>query len=170
MSEETATPTPATLATPATPALETALGAHPFLHGVSGDGLRRLATCARELSFPAGAFLLREGGEADAVHLLTAGRVVLEVQVPAQGPVRVEMLGPGDIVGIHWFFPPRRWVLDARCVEPVTSIALDAARLRAMLDEDPALGYAVTTRLLEQLYHRLERVRLQRLDVYGARP
>ena len=40
--------------------------------------------------------------------------------------------------------------------------------MRGMLDEDPVLGYAVTRSMVHQLYERLERARMQRLDVYRA--
>lgn len=146
------------------------LGAHPFLEGLAAAHLGRLAQGARVLSFPEGSFLLREGREADTLYLLTHGRVALEVHRPGHDPVQVESLEGGDILGLHWLFPPRRWVLDARVVEPVRAVGLDAAHVRACSDADPALGYAVSLRLLRQLYARLERVRLQRLDVYRAEP
>ncbi|XXT21307.1 cyclic nucleotide-binding domain-containing protein [Sorangium sp. So ce429] len=146
------------------------LGAHPFLVELPAAHLERLAEGARVLSFPEGAFLLREGGEADTLYLLTHGRVVLEIHRPGRDPVQVESLSGGDILGLHWLFPPRRWVLDARAATPVRAVGLDAAHVRACSDADPALGYAVSQRLLRQLYARLERVRLQRLDVYRAEP
>ncbi|KYF79828.1 cyclic nucleotide-binding protein [Sorangium cellulosum] len=147
-----------------------ALGAHPFLEALPAAHLARLAEGASARSFPEGAFLLREGGEADTLFLLTHGRAALEIHRPGRGPVQVESLSGGDILGLHWLFPPRRWVLDARAVTQVRAIGLDAAHVRACSDADPALGYAVSLRLLRQLYARLERVRLQRLDVYRAEP
>ncbi|WP_438014945.1 cyclic nucleotide-binding domain-containing protein [Sorangium sp. So ce315] len=149
------------------------LGAHPFLEGLPAAHLARLAEGASARSFPEGAFLLREGGEADTLYLLTQGRVALEVHRPGRDPVQVESLSGGDILGLHWLFPPRRWVLDARAVTEVRAVGLDAAHVRACSDAEPALGYAVSLRLLRQLYARLERVRLQRLDVFnldGAAP
>jgi CRP/FNR family cyclic AMP-dependent transcriptional regulator len=144
------------------------LEAHPFLSGLPDPFVRALTGCAREVSFPEGSLVLREGGDAGTFYLVTSGSVALEIHVPGRGPVQVESLHGGDILGLHWFFPPRRWVLDARVVTELHAFALDAACVRARLDEDPALGYAFTTRLLEQLYSRLERARLQRLDVYKA--
>jgi hypothetical protein len=34
------------------------------------------------------------------------------------------------------------------------------------MKEDPELGYAITSRLLDNTYQRLSRLRLQQLDVY----
>lgn len=36
------------------------------------------------------------------------------------------------------------------------------------MNEDPALGLELMTRVVQALYNRLVRVRLQRLDVYRA--
>lgn len=146
------------------------LGAHPFLEGMAAAHIERLAEGARALSFPEGAFILQEGHEADTLYLLTHGRVALEIHRPGGDPVQVESLSGGDILGLHWLFPPRRWVLDARAATPVRAVGLEAAHVRACSDADPALGYALSQRLLRQLYARLERVRLQRLDVYRGEP
>jgi CRP-like cAMP-binding protein len=146
------------------------LGRHPFLQGLGDEHLRRLASFARGCDLPPGARIFRAGEEADALYLLLAGRVALEQHVPGQGPVLVESLRDGDLLGLSWFFAPYEWHLDARAVEPVRACVLAAPALRRAMDQDPALGYALARRLLEALYARLERVRLQRLDVYRSRP
>ncbi|MCC6552996.1 MAG: cyclic nucleotide-binding domain-containing protein [Polyangiaceae bacterium] len=151
-------------------ALARTLGDHPFFRDISPDHLEKLASCAHEIAFPAGAVICREGKPATSFYLLRTGRVVLEINAAPRGAVRVESLGAGDVVGLSWLYPPYRWHTDVRVVEPVTAVAIDATCLRAKLDDDPALGYAVSRSLVHQLYERLERVRLQRLDVYRAEP
>jgi CRP-like cAMP-binding protein len=150
--------------------LAQALGDHPFLREIPPDALAKLADCTHEASFPAGAFMFREGAPANRLYLLQSGRVVLEIAAPGRGTLRVETLGAGDILGLSWLFPPYRWQTDAHVVEPVTALVVDTGCLRGKLDEDPALGYAVMKSLAHQLYERLERVRMQRLDVYRAEP
>jgi CRP/FNR family cyclic AMP-dependent transcriptional regulator len=142
------------------------LEAHPFLRGVSGEVLRRIASISHEESFARGAVLLREGGEADTVFLLESGLVELELNVPGKGPARLESLRAGDILGLSWLFPPYRWHLDAKAVEPTSVLAIDARMLREWMKADAEIGQAVATCLVGQLYERLERVRMQRLDLY----
>jgi CRP/FNR family transcriptional regulator, cyclic AMP receptor protein len=141
---------------------------HPFLRGLTPEQVSAIGCNTREQSFPAGALLLREGDPADTLYLLRSGRVVLELNVPGRGVTQVEMLKAGDILGLSWLFPPYRWHLDARAVEPVDVFALDASCMRGPSPENPVLEPALAMRLLRQLYDRLERVRLQRLDVYKA--
>jgi CRP-like cAMP-binding protein len=141
---------------------------HPFLRGLSPEQVSAIACNTREQSFPAGALLLHEGERANTLYLLRSGRVVLEQNVPGKGPTQLETLKAGDILGLSWLFPPYLWHLDARAVEPVDAFALDASCMRGPSPEHPVLEPALAMRLLRQLYDRLERVRLQRLDVYKA--
>jgi hypothetical protein len=70
------------------------------------------------------------------------------------------------MLGLSWLFPGGHWILDARAVEATATIVLEAKRVRARMEADPALGLALAKHVIQQLYQRLERVRLQRLDVY----
>lgn len=143
---------------------------HSFIHGMAAEHVRRLAEHARPLRFAPGSFIFREGAPADTLYLVRSGRVALEVQIPGKDTVQVESLQAGDILGLSWLFPPADWILDARAVEPVEASVLEGPWLLRAMDEDPALGHALSRRLIEHLYLRLERVRLQRLDVYKATP
>lgn len=151
-------------------ALLQSLGSHPFVQGLDGAHLRRMASFTTVRDLAPGTLIFRESDDADALYLLLAGRVALEQHVPAQGPVLVESLREGDILGLSWFFTPYRWHLDARVVEPVRACILEAPPLRRAMEEEAALGYALAKRLLQAIYARLERVRLQRLDVYRSKP
>lgn len=148
--------------------LERLLREHGFLKGLSEEHTRLLVSCAKNVRYGPGDFLLHEGEEATTFYLVRAGQVALEVNVPGKGVVQMESVGPEDILGLSWLIPPYRSHLDARAVEPVVALAFDATCLRKKMDADHDLGFALTTRLLEEAYRRLERVRLQRLDVYRA--
>lgn len=142
---------------------------HLFVRGLSAphrDALRDLATFGRHAP---GSFLLREGVRETRVHLLVAGQVALELHAPGRPPVAVETLGAGEVLGIAWMFDDMLSHLDARATSEVAAFTLDGARLRAAMDADVSLGYAISQRLLERAYHRLARARLARLDLYGGR-
>ncbi len=149
--------------------LERLLREHAFLKGLSAEQASFLVGCASNVRFGAGEFLLREGGDANAFYLIRRGHVALEIDVPGRGAVQMESLGPGDVLGLSWLVPPYRAQLDARAVEPVVALAFDGQCLRGKLDADHDLGFALAQRMFEQAYHRLERVRLQRLDLYAGR-
>jgi CRP-like cAMP-binding protein len=148
--------------------LERLLREHHFLEGLSPEQIQFLVGCAKNVRFHAGQWMFREGETADELFLLRQGTVGLEVHVPGKGAVVMETLGPGDIVGFSWLFPPHRTHLDGRARDEVVALSFDGECLRRKMEEDPVLGYGLTKRLLQQVYKRLERVRMQRLDIYLA--
>lgn len=145
-----------------------ALTDHPLVEGLTPEQGARLEMCAREVHYPPGAFIFHEGGTADALYLIRSGRVALEQHIPGRGALQVENLKGGDILGLSWLFPDAHWTLDARAVEPTDAYALDAQCVHQAMADDPTLGCALTTWMIEQLYHRLMHVRLQRLDLYRS--
>ena len=147
---------------------EKLLAEHRFLEGLCEEHRRFLASCAQLVCFAGGQSMLLEGSDADTLYLLLEGRVWLEARIPGRGTVLLETLGSGDILGLSWLFEPYRWYLDGRAADAVRALAFDAKCLRAKMDEDHDLGYALAMRLLRQIYTRLERTRMQRLDLYLA--
>ena len=146
--------------------LEPILREHPFLKGLPEDQIRFIVGCAKNVRFDPNEFLFREGEEARTFHLIRSGKVALEIHVPGKGVLQVETILEGDVLGWSWLYPPHRRANDARALETVRAIALDGVCLKAKFEEDHDLGYAIMKRLLYQILQRLERVRMQRLDVY----
>lgn len=140
---------------------------HPLLAGLPGEVSQLVAGCARNVAFPAGHLILVEGEPANTLYLLRRGRVALEVNAPGRGPLEIEVLGVGSSLGWSWLFPPYRWHLDARALDPVGAIAVDAACLRGKAEDDPAFGYQLMKRVTSVLLERLQATRYRLLDVYG---
>ncbi len=143
---------------------------HPFVRTLTRGQLERLLPCAREVRYEQGSFIFREGEVADTLYLLRDGCVALEQHVPARGTVKVESLCAGDFLGLSWLFPAAHWTLDARCLEAVRAIALSADCVRERMNEDQSIRAELLTCVVQALYQRLVRVRLQRLDVYRTAP
>jgi CRP/FNR family transcriptional regulator, cyclic AMP receptor protein len=143
-----------------------ALSHHSFLEGLSATHKEMVAQCARWAVAPAGSYLFREGGAADACFLVHRGRVAIEINAPKRGGVCVQTIGPGDVVGWSWLTQPYRWQFDARAVEAVEAIALDAAGLRDRMTADCNLGFHLLQRMFGVIAGRLAATRLQLLDVY----
>jgi CRP/FNR family transcriptional regulator, cyclic AMP receptor protein len=147
--------------------LATLVAEHPLIAGLPGDTVELVAGCARNVAFDAGGLILAEGESADTLYLLRRGRIALEVHAPGQGPLVIETLGPGQVVGWSWLFPPFTWHFDARAIEPVGAIAIDASCLRAKAESDPTFGYELMKRFAAIMLQRLQATRLRLLDLYG---
>lgn len=146
-----------------------ALADHKFARGLTPAHLAVLEAVTTRTTHPAGSFLLREGERERRMHLLVHGTVALELHAPGRSAACVETLGAGELVGIAWIFDDTASHLDVRATSDVVAFTVDGAKLRAAMDADPSLGYAITQRVLERAYHRLSRIRLTSLDLYGGR-
>lgn len=144
-----------------------ALAAHPFLRGMPRGQLDTLAAVATDVMFPAGRRIFEDGGHASKFWLIQSGRVLLDLHVPGQGPIVVETIGLGGLLGWSWLFPPFRWAFGAVADGPVEAFEFDAAAVRACCAADPAFGYELTRRLAEVVARRLEATRTRLLAMPG---
>jgi CRP/FNR family cyclic AMP-dependent transcriptional regulator len=150
--------------------LTRSLAEHAFVSGMSPADVEFLAGCTKNVRFAPGEFVFREGTPAETLLLLREGRLALESHSPASGAIKLETLGPGDALGWRSLFDAGEWHLDGRALEPTLAFSVDARCLKDKMAREPAFGFAITRRLLYQAHRRLERARLQQLDVYKAKP
>lgn len=148
-------------------ALEDLLAETPFFKDLDPAYRSMLAGCGMNVVFRAGDFLFRENDPADRFFLIRAGKVALEIAVPGRGPVIIQTVQEGEVLGWSWLVPPYRMQYDARAVELTRAIAFDGACIRKKCEEDPKLGYEFFKRFVVLIVQRLSALRLQLLDVYG---
>ncbi|WP_406346736.1 Crp/Fnr family transcriptional regulator [Streptomyces sp. NBC_00648] len=127
----------------------------------------RLMRTAREVSFPTGTRLFEEGRKADRFWVVRSGSVALDMHVPGRGSATIEDLGPGELVGWSWLFPPYLWHFGAAATTPVRAYEFDALAIRLMCDDDPKLAVAVAQWVGQVLAHRLTQARIRLLDLYA---
>jgi CRP-like cAMP-binding protein len=147
--------------------LSQSLRKHPFLSDTSDDLIETLTSCASNVVLQEGARLFREGENATNFYLIRSGRVALEIQAGEKGQIRVQTLGPGEVLGWSWLISPYRRHFDAVAVEEVHVFAIDATCLRTKCETDHHFGYEMLRRFSAVLERRLEATRLQLLDMYG---
>jgi CRP-like cAMP-binding protein len=148
--------------------LETLLGETPFFKGLDSDYVRLIAGCASNVRFNARDYVFREGDESNQFYLIRHGRIAVEIFAPGRGPLTIETLGEGDVLGWSWLMPPFKKQFDAQAVELVRAIAFDGACIRTKCEADPKLGYELMKRFSGIIGARLQATRLQLLDLYGA--
>jgi len=144
-----------------------ALSKHAFLRGLETPLLEKLAQCTQQITMTADQLLAREREAASAAYLIQSGRVAIEVRKSGRAAVRVLVLAPGDILGWSWMVPPHRWQFDARVLDTLQALALDAEALRRMCDEDHELGYQLLKRLIVVVSSRLAATQKQVLAQEG---
>ncbi len=147
--------------------LERILKEHPFFTGLTEDHIAFITGCASNVRFNIGEFLFREGQEANQFYLIREGLVAVEVYSPQQGPITVQTLGEGEILGWSWIVSPYQWRFDARVVDKFRAIALDGKCLRDKCEKDNHLGYELLKRFAPIIEQRLVATKIQLLDLYG---
>ena len=146
--------------------LEPILSEHPFFQGLEERYFQLLLGCASNVRFEAGKFIFREGDEANQFYLIRHGRVSLEIHAPERGPITVDTLEEGEILGWSWLFPPYRYRFDARATGLVRAIALEGKCLREKSEHDHDLRYELLKRFTRVVSERLDAARLQLMNVY----
>jgi CRP-like cAMP-binding protein len=148
--------------------LERIIGEHPFFAGLDDDFLSLMVSCAANVRFKPGTYILKEGGAADTFYLIREGKVAVELFAPQHKPIIVSTIGIGEILGWSWLLEPYQWKFNARAVDDVRAIALDGKCLRNKCEENHDLGYEVLKRFAGIMEQRLDATRLQLLDVYAV--
>jgi hypothetical protein len=67
--------------------------------------------------------------------------VSLDLQVPGEGPVVIETIGMGELLGWSCLFPPYSWAFGAVAATPVEAFEFDAPAVREACAADAGLGY-----------------------------
>jgi CRP-like cAMP-binding protein len=116
---------------------------------------------------PSGRRLFREGGPADRFWLLQSGDVALDFHVSGRGDVVIEHVGPGGALGWSWLFAPCRWTLGGIVARDCRALQFDAAAVREIIDDDPALGRELVTRFAAVIAERLQAARQRLIDLYA---
>jgi CRP/FNR family cyclic AMP-dependent transcriptional regulator len=149
--------------------MATRVALHPFLAGINRTQLALLTDCATAAHFKKGQTILREGDFANRFYLIESGKVLLESDEGLGAPVVVDTIGPGDLLGWSWMFPPYVWHFTARAAEPTEAIFFYGTILREYCERDHSLGYELFKRITPVMLRRLQAARKKMLAVhYGT--
>ena len=121
-------------------------------------------------SFRRGTGSSRTAGTPGKFWLIRSGHAALDLNVPGEGPVVIDTIGIGGLLGWSWLFSPYQWAFGAVCVTPVEAFEFDAAAVRDSCAADPALGYDLTQRLARVLAGRLQSTRTRLIAGYHGMP
>jgi CRP-like cAMP-binding protein len=148
--------------------IEALLNEHGFFKTMSPASRSLIAGCGKNVHFKSGELLARTDDSANQFFAIRSGRAAIELHSPERGPLILQTVEAGDIVGWSWLFPPYRWKFDVRAVDDVRAISFDGECLRGKCERDPAMGYDFMKRFAQVFMERLESARLQLLDLYGS--
>jgi CRP-like cAMP-binding protein len=132
------------------------IASHALFHGLPAPYVRLLADVAMYSDFETNELIFRQGDPANRFYLLLTGQVVLQSADGRSGPVVIERIGPDDVLGWSWLFPPYHWHFDARATQPTRAIFFYGTWLRENCDRDRAFGYEMMKRMAGTMLQRLQ--------------
>lgn len=144
------------------------LAREPFLSGMRGTDLTRLAKAARHVGIPAGRRVFGESDPAERFWLIQDGTVSVDLDMPGRGPVVIETFGPGSVLGWSWLFRPYEWRFGGVVGARVEAIEFDGRLVRTLCAVDPSMGYELTRRFAELVVKRLEATQTRLLELSPA--
>lgn len=147
---------------------EKLLREQPFASDLTDAQVAFMTGCMKNVRCRAGSYLFREGHQASDLILVRSGMVSLEIRKPGGGAVQLESVSAGGVLGWSVLFPPYVWHVDGRAVERTLALFFDGECLRNKIAQDTEFALAITRRMLFEVHRRLERVRLQQVDVYRS--
>jgi CRP-like cAMP-binding protein len=142
------------------------LAEHPFFDGIPPQYLDLISNAASEAKYEMRELIFHEGDEASEFHVIRRGKVAIEIFTPDRGPVAVETINTGEVLGWSWLIEPYRWLFDAQAIEPTEVIVINARKIRESMATDAALSNELLHRFVPIIVERLQATRMQLLDLY----
>lgn len=143
-------------------------GLHPSFTDLPDRSLDRLSDAATGRSYQAGAVIFEADGMADEFFVIRSGLAALQMTAPGREPLVVETLGPGELLGISWAFPPYRWNWTAIAQSDTEVVAFETDAIHDAARHDPVLRTALLEAVASESVDRLHATRMRLLDVYRA--
>lgn len=127
----------------------------PLFSGFGDKDVERVAAIAKEVEFPAGKEIAKQGESGVGFHMITQG----DAEVEVDGSVRTT-LGPGSYFGEMSLLDGGPRSATVRALTPLRTLSMTSWDFNALLDQHPEL----TKKLLIELCRRLRAVEERATD------
>ena len=132
-----------------------------FFRGLGKKDISKIAGLCRMDTHESGEYVFRQGDYGEHLHVIAEGSVNLERSIDLgtkKGNVVMEVLGKGRVLGC-WstlLGLPHILMSSATCQKPTTMVVIKGTDLRAMMVDNPELGFNVMERLAFLLRDRIQ--------------
>lgn len=132
---------------------------------LTSEQIKKLAAVASVESHPAGTLLYKEGDPAGKFYIVEEGKVVLDMKCE-MGPhtpprqVTVDVITKGESMGWSAVVEPNIYTLSCLCMEQTKLVAVDAAKLREFIADDPSMGLEIMRAIAKLISTRLTHTRV----------
>ena len=142
---------------------------YPFFSLLNDEQLAAIAMIAEEKTYPKETILLKENTAAGKLMLLLEGDVDLIFSGGGEGAIVNALVGsiaPGEMLGVSALIEPYTYISSAKATLPVKVVEIDGAAVRALMQVDKLLGYALMRNVATAV---LERLKYTQVELAAAR-
>ena len=133
------------------------LSEFPLFKELPEELLDKVAALCSEETYAEGASVFREGDNADKLHFLLEGEIVLKVMLTSR-PESITVSAVNqkyESFGWSGIVPPFHYTASAVCEKDCKVMMLPGNGLMKLLQDDPAAGFIVMQRITEIVSSRL---------------
>ena len=137
------------------------LSKFPLFRNLPEELLEKVAALGEEATFSEGDSIFREGEQADKLHFLLEGKLVLKVKLTSR-PESITVSAVGqkfESFGWSGIVPPYHYTASAICETDCKVLTIPGESFMKLLEENPAAGFTVMQRLTELVASRLRNSR-----------
>lgn len=137
------------------------LSEFPLFKDLPEEFLAKLSPLCQEESFAAGETIFREGKQANLLHFLLEGSLVLKVQLTSR-PENITVSAVNrkyESFGWSGLVPPHHYTASAVCEQDCRVLTIPGEALRELLQQNTAAGFVVMQRIAEMIANRLHNSR-----------
>jgi len=148
------------------------IAVHPFFRELAPQHVQLLTEAAMLKDFKANEIIFKQGDPANRFYILITGEVEVLSEDRDGGAVPVQRIGPGDVLGWSWLFPPYYWHFAARTTQDTRAIFFYGTWLRESCERDHDFGFTMLKRMSAIVIDRLQsaRKRVVELESKAAHP
>jgi len=137
------------------------LSEFPLFKNLPEELLDKVAKLGEEVNYSGGDFIFREGEQADKLHFLLKGEIVLKVQLTSRPEsITVSVVNQQyESFGWSGITPPYHYTASAVCTADCKVLTIPGEGFVKLLEENPTAGFLVMRRLTELVASRLRNSR-----------
>lgn len=140
------------------------LTGHELFRSLRFEDVDRINSFSGLKDLDADAFVFERGMQGSHIYVLLEGQVHLRLPAGAhEASLGVGRIEKGEIFGLAPLLGAGRHLTSARCAEPCKVLAIEAAPLRELLEQEHAVGFHIMSMAAQAYFTRyvetLERVR-----------
>lgn len=120
--------------------------------------LEILATSAKRLQSPTGAFVFNQGEPSDEMFLLKSGRVKLTKIFENGNEITLDIRKAGDFIGENMFAAEGTYPVNAVCIDNTLTCGFTRGQFEEIILQHPNIGLQVIKNMSERISHLTSKI------------